>query len=93
MDSYFEALELLKFKVQSQQPEKCLSYLQYEGQLNYDIQLQVVCPRKLQMKLLLANQNFKYLLEYDAAIAHHTANGCNINVGDVMAFRAIFRKR
>lgn len=87
-----EALEPFKVQGPEQQPE-VLSYLQYEGQLNYDIQLQVGMSTQTSDETVISESNFKYIYwNMMQQLAHHTANGCNINVGDVMASGTISGK-
>jgi fumarylacetoacetase len=87
-----EALEPFKVQGPEQQPE-VLSYLQYEGQLNYDIQLQVGMAPKNTKETIISTSNFRYMYwNMMQQLAHHTVNGCNINVGDVMASGTISGK-
>jgi fumarylacetoacetase len=87
-----EALEPFKVQGPEQQPE-VLSYLQYEGQLNYDIQLQVGMSTQTSDETVISKSNFKYMYwNMMQQLAHHTVNGCNINVGDVMASGTISGK-
>ena len=87
-----EALEPFKVQGPEQQPE-VLSYLQYEGQLNYDIQLQVGMAPKNTKETIVSTSNFRYMYwNMMQQVAHHTVNGCNINVGDVMASGTISGK-
>jgi fumarylacetoacetase len=87
-----EALEPFKVQGPEQQPE-VLSYLQYEGQLNYDIQLQVGMSTQTSDETVISESNFKYMYwNMMQQLAHHTVNGCNINVGDVMASGTISGK-
>jgi fumarylacetoacetase len=87
-----EALEPFKVQGPEQQP-KVLPYLQYEGQLNYDIQLQVGMAPKNTQEIIVSTSNFKFMYwNMMQQLAHHTVNGCNINVGDVMASGTISGK-
>ncbi len=87
-----EALEPFKVQGPEQQPE-VLPYLQYEGQLNYDIQLQVGMVPKNGKETIISTSNFKFMYwNMMQQLAHHTVNGCNINVGDVMASGTISGK-
>jgi fumarylacetoacetase len=87
-----EALEPFKVSGPSQQPE-VLPYLKFEGNHNYDIQLEVgMTPKEVDEKTI-SNSNFKYMYwNMMQQLAHHTVNGCNINVGDVMASGTISGK-
>jgi fumarylacetoacetase len=87
-----EALEPFKVSGPSQQPE-VLPYLKFEGNHNYDIQLEVGMTPKGVDEKTISNSNFKYMYwNMMQQLAHHTVNGCNINVGDVMASGTISGK-
>ena len=87
-----EALEPFKVQGPEQQPE-VLSYLQYEGEHNYDIQLEVGMSSPNSDERIISNSNFKYMYwNMMQQLAHHTVNGCNLNVGDVMASGTISGK-
>ena len=77
-----EALEPFRVSGPTQEP-KVLPYLEYDGAKNYDIHLEVgIC-----------HSNFKYMYWNMAQqLAHHTVNGCNIHVGDMMASGTISGK-
>lgn len=81
-----EALEPLRSATPAQSPEP-LPYLQFEGLRNYDIQLQVaIQPKDSKEAYTVCNSNFKYMYWNMAQqLAHHTINGCNINIGDLLA--------
>ena len=95
MSPWIVALEALEpFKVQGpeQQPE-VLSYLKYEGANNYDIQLEVGMSAQNSDETVISKSNFKYMYwNMMQQLAHHTVNGCNVNVGDVMASGTISGK-
>jgi fumarylacetoacetase len=80
-----EALEHFRATGPVQQPE-VLPYLQSQGAKNYDIQLQVsIRPEKGEGKMV-SNSNFKYMYwNMCQQLAHHTVNGCNVEVGDLYA--------
>ncbi|MEP4003265.1 MAG: fumarylacetoacetase [Ekhidna sp.] len=87
-----EALEPFKVQGPEQQPE-VLSYLKYEGPQNYDIQLEVGMSSNTSDELIISTSNFKYMYwNMIQQLAHHTVNGCNVNVGDVMASGTISGK-
>ncbi len=87
-----EALEPFKVSGPSQKPE-VLPYLKFEGNHNYDIQLEVGMTPKGVDEKAISNSNFKYMYwNMMQQLAHHTVNGCNINVGDVMASGTISGK-
>ncbi|MEP2238104.1 MAG: fumarylacetoacetase [Maribacter sp.] len=87
-----EALEPFKIQGPEQEPE-VLSYLEYEGDRNYDIQLEVAMSTSTSEDTTISKSNFKYMYwNMMQQLAHHTVNGCNINVGDVMASGTISGK-
>ena len=87
-----EALEPFKVQGPEQQPE-VLSYLKYEGEHNYDIQLEVGMSSESSSETTISRSNFKYMYwNMMQQLAHHTVNGCNLNVGDVMASGTISGK-
>ncbi|MCL6274832.1 fumarylacetoacetase [Muricauda sp. 2012CJ35-5] len=78
-----EALEPFRVSGPKQEP-KVLPYLAYEGNKNYDIKLQVGIQPEGAEEQVVCNSNFKYMYWNMAQqLAHHTVNGCNINVGDL----------
>ena len=81
-------LEALKpFKTQSpkQEPE-VLDYLKFEGDKNYDINLQVYLKPQNSEDNLISESNYKFMYwNMFQQLAHHTVNGCNVEVGDVYA--------
>ncbi|SDR78632.1 fumarylacetoacetase [Maribacter dokdonensis] len=95
MSPWIVTLEALEpFKVQGPKQEPAvLSYLQYEGAKNYDIQLEVGMSSKSSEETIISCSNFKYMYwNMMQQLAHHTVNGCNVNVGDVMASGTISGK-
>ena len=87
-----EALEPFKIAGPKQDPE-VLPYLKYEGNQNYDVQLEVALQPENGVEQTISSSNFKYMYWNMAQqLAHHTINGCNINVGDVMASGTISGK-
>jgi len=80
-----EALEPFRTKGYTQDL-KVLPYLEYKGDRNLDIKLEVyLTPEKGEDNLICAS-NYKYMYwTMEQQLAHHTVNGCNINVGDLMA--------
>ena len=80
-----EALESFKTEGEVQEP-KVLNYLAFEGNKNLDIKLEVLIATEQNEENLISQSNYKYMYwNYAQQLAHHTVNGCNINVGDVMA--------
>lgn len=87
-----EALEPFKIKGPIQDP-KVLPYLEYEGFKNYDINLEVYIQPKNKNATVVSHSNFKYMYWNMAQqLAHHTINGCNVKVGDLMASGTISGK-
>lgn len=63
-----------------------LPYLSVEGNHHFDIALEVLLQAKGEAAVSVCRTNFKYLYWNMAQqLAHHTVNGCNIEVGDVYA--------
>ncbi len=80
-----EALDAFRVSGPSQEPS-VLSYLQFEGLHNYDIQLSVSLETKNGNYAPITNSNYKYMYWNGVQqIAHHTANGCNLRIGDLLA--------
>jgi fumarylacetoacetase len=80
-----EALDSFRVAGEVQEP-KVLPYLEYEGKKNYDINLEVSLTPKAGEETVICKSNFKYMYwNMCQQLAHHTVNGCNVNVGDVMA--------
>jgi fumarylacetoacetase len=84
-----DALEPFRVAGPKQDPE-VLPYLQYAGNKNYDINLEVcIQPEASGQKpeaTVVSRSNFKYMYWNMAQqLAHHTVNGCNLRIGDLMA--------
>ncbi len=87
-----EALEPFRVKSPTQEP-KVLPYLEYSGDKNYDIQLEVSIQPENKDETIVSRSNFKYMYWNMAQqVAHHTMNGCNLNVGDMMGSGTISGK-
>ncbi len=87
-----EALEPFRCESVTQDP-KVLPYLQYEGKKNFDINLEVDLINSKNAVTTICKSNFKYMYWNMAQqIAHHTVNGCNLNIGDLMASGTISGK-
>lgn len=87
-----EALEPFRIDGPAQEP-KVLPYLEYSGQKNYDINLEVAIQPESSEATVVCKSNFKYMYWNMAQqLTHHTMNGCNINVGDMMASGTISGK-
>ena len=80
-----EALRDFRIAGPPQSPEP-LPYLQSSGNRNYDIQLEVALQAEGQTSTTVCRSNTRYLYWNMAQqLAHHTVNGCNVRVGDLMA--------
>lgn len=63
-----------------------LPYLRFEGNENYDVNLTVELQPEAGTTECISHSNSKYLYwNCRQQLAHHTINGCNIQVGDIMA--------
>lgn len=79
-----EALEPFRTDTPQQEPE-VLPYLKFEGQNSYDIELQVSIQAENDEESLVCRSNFKYMYwNMCQQLAHHTVNGCNVRIGDMM---------
>lgn len=79
-----DALQPFKVAGPAQDP-KVLSYLEFEGEKSYDIQLEVYIQPENQAETKVCTSNFKYMYWNMAQqLAHHTVNGCNVRCGDLM---------
>jgi len=80
-----DALEPFKTATPDQSETPVLPYLEFEGELSYDINLAVDIAPEGGEAHTVTNSNFKYMYWNMAQqLAHHTVNGCNVNVGDMM---------
>lgn len=80
-----EALKPFKTSSPKQEPE-VLDYLKFEGDQNYDINLQVYLKPENSEDNLISESNYKLMYwNMFQQLAHHTVNGCNVEVGDVYA--------
>tara|TARA_R110000868_G_scaffold408293_7_gene691088 strand:+ start:40833 stop:42077 length:1245 start_codon:yes stop_codon:yes gene_type:complete len=88
-----EALDEFRVEGPNQDPS-VLPYLEYSGLKNYDINLEVqIEPEGSPVPTTISISNFKYMYWNMAQqLAHHTVNGCNVNVGDLMASGTISGK-
>jgi fumarylacetoacetase len=63
-----------------------LPYLRFEGDANYDIALEIELQPQEQQPACISRTNSKYLYwNVHQQLAHHTVNGCNVCVGDILA--------
>ena len=80
-----EALEFAKVDGPTQDPE-VLPYLQFEGKHHYNINLSVGLTPSEGAETIISSSNYKYMYwNIVQQLAHHTSNGCNVNIGDMMA--------
>lgn len=80
-----DALEPFRVTGPTQDPE-VLPYLQYHGAKNYNIDLEVLIQPEAGEANLVCRSNFRYMYwNMCQQLAHHTVNGCNLNVGDMCA--------
>jgi fumarylacetoacetase len=80
-----DALEPFRVKGPDQHPH-VLPYLAFEGDRNFDIQLEVFLQPEKSEPTTVCRSNFKYMYwNMCQQLAHHTVNGCNVQVGDVYA--------
>ena len=87
-----EALNPFRVPSPKQEPE-VLDYLKYEGDKNFDINLEVYLQPHKGTEKKICHSNFKYMYWNMAQqLAHHTSNGCNIEVGDMYASGTISGK-
>jgi fumarylacetoacetase len=87
-----DALEPFRVAGPTQDPS-VLPYLQFEGNHHFDMPLEVVIKPENIEETVVSRSNFKHLYwNICQQIAHHTINGCNLNVGDVLASGTISGK-
>ena len=80
-----DALEPFRVAGPIQEPTP-LPYLRSEGQRNIDIHLEVSIQGKKAEPTTVCRSNARFLYWNMAQqLAHHTVNGCNVRVGDMMA--------
>lgn len=78
---------LMPFRTESpkQEPE-VLDYLKFEGDKNFDINLEVYITPENGTENLISESNYKFMYwNMTQQLAHHTINGCNVEVGDMYA--------
>ena len=87
-----EALEPFKTNGPIQDPE-VLPHLATKGAKNYDINLEVLIQPEKENEKIVSKSNFKLMYwNMCQQVAHHTSNGCNMNIGDMMASGTISGK-
>ncbi len=69
-----------------QQDPQVLPYLSFNGKKNFDIMLEVMIQAGNSAPVTVCRSNTRYLYwNVNQQLAHHTVNGCNIQVGDIYA--------
>lgn len=87
-----DALEPFRTAGPKQEPE-VLPYLQYKGEKNIDINLEVAIAPEGGEESTVCRSNYKYMYwNMNQQLAHHTVNGCNVRCGDMMASGTISGK-
>lgn len=80
-----EALQHVRVAGPEQKPA-VLPYLQIDGKHNYNIKLEVGLQPDGGKETIISKSNYKYMYwNQSQQLAHHTVNGCNVHVGDMMA--------
>lgn len=80
-----DALEPFRVSGPKQEPA-VLPYLEYSGDKNFDIKLEVYLQPEGGEENLICESNFKHMYwNVSQQLAHHSINGCNIQVGDMYA--------
>lgn len=80
----YEALKEFLIEAPSQSPE-ALPYLKQNNRMNFDIELHFDIQTKNNESANVAASNSKYLYwTVEQQIAHHTINGCNLRIGDIL---------
>ncbi|HLP11537.1 MAG TPA: fumarylacetoacetase [Flavobacteriales bacterium] len=75
------------------QETKVLPYLEYEGEKNIDLKLEVLIQTPDGTENTICQSNFKYMYwNMNQQLAHHTINGCNVRSGDLMGSGTISGK-
>lgn len=87
-----DALEPFRVKGPEQDPP-VLPYLKFEGDKNIDINLEVSITTESNQTKKVCASNYRYMYwNMNQQLAHHTVNGCNVRVGDMMASGTISGK-
>jgi fumarylacetoacetase len=78
-----EALEPFRVPGPDQDPT-VLDYLQAKDNAHFDIQLEVGIQPENSEETVVCNSNFRHMYwNVQQQVAHHTVNGCNLQVGDM----------
>lgn len=88
-----EALDYFRVRGEKQDPV-VQPYLKYKGKRNLNINLEVGLTPQGSTEKIICKSNYRYLYwNMTQQLAHHTVNGCNLNVGDMMASGTISGKK
>ncbi len=88
----FEALKEFMTDAPTQ-TQTVLPYLQEAHRKNFDIEISFAIETKNKNKAVVAVSNAKYLYwTAEQQIAHHTVNGCNLRIGDLLGTGTISGK-
>ncbi len=78
-----DALEPFRCAGPEQKPG-VLPYLEFEGDRNFDINLEVLIKPGEGNEVSVSKSNYRYMYwNMCQQLAHHTVNGCNMRVGDL----------
>ena len=87
-----DALEPFRTQGPKQDPA-VFPYLEYEGEKNIDINLEVLIHPEGGEENSICKSNYKYMYwNQSQQLAHHTVNGCDIHAGDLYASGTISGK-
>ena len=76
-----------------EQTQKVLPYLQQEHRINFDIEISFEIETANKNKATVSVTNAKFLYwTMEQQVAHHTVNGCNLQVGDLLGTGTISGK-
>lgn len=81
-----DALEPFRVAGPDQSNPKILPYLEYKGDKHIDINLEVIIQPEGGEENSVCKSNYRHMYwNMNQQLAHHSINGCDINVGDCMA--------
>ena len=84
-----DALEPFRVEGPKQEPS-VFPYLEYEGNKNIDISLEVAIQPEGKESTTVCKSNYKHMYwNQNQQLAHHTVNGCNINAGDLLRMQHV----
>lgn len=80
-----DALDHFRISGPEQDPP-VLPYLEYKGDKRFNIDLEVLIQPDGGTPHTVCKSNYKYMYwNMNQQLAHHTVNGCNLNIGDMCA--------